>query len=275
MPNAVSSDNFPLDVTFLGTGTSVGIPMIGCDCDVCTSSDPRDNRTRSSIFIRTPELSILVDSGPDLRTQCLREGISHADAVLYTHAHMDHILGFDELRRFTPRAEDTLPIYAKQPVLDDLARMFTYAFNGENRYPGYIKPDPHAITDAPFTLGTTHPLTVTPLPVQHGKVDTVGYLFSTGATPRLAYIPDCKTLSPAAETLLSASPPETLVLDALRFEPPHPTHMSVDEALATTARIRPGRTYFIHFMHAISHARDEPKMPAGVQFAYDGLRLTC
>lgn len=257
-----------LEVTFLGTGTSVGVPMIGCDCEVCTSEDPRDKRTRSSIYVETPELKFIVDTGPDLRVQCLREGVKELDAVLYTHAHMDHIVGFDDLRRFSLGREATLDIFARPAVLADLRRMFDYAFNGENKYPGYIKPVAHAVA-GPFALGAT---LVTPLPVVHGKLETVGYLFSREGQKRFAYIPDCKALSETAKAAVEGV--GTLVVDALRHTE-HFTHQNFEEALATAAEARAGRTYFIHMADEILHARDDAALPDGVSLSYDGLRITC
>lgn len=257
-----------LDLTFLGTGTSVGVPMIGCDCGTCTSDDPRDHRTRASVHVRTPEVSAVVDTGPDFRMQCLREGIRHLDAVLYTHAHMDHVTGFDDLRRFCVGEDEAIELFARPSVLADLRRMFAYAFSGENRYRGYVKPEPRAVA-GPFALGATR---VTPLPVRHGKVETVGYLFERGGSRRLAYIPDCKELTATAVDAVRGV--GTLVIDALRFTP-HATHMNFDEALAAIREIRPGRAFLTHFMCEVCHERDEPALPEGVHLAYDGLSLEC
>lgn len=257
-----------LQFTFLGTGTSVGVPMIGCDCEVCRSDDPRDRRTRCSVLVTTPEAALIVDSGPDLREQCLRENITEVDAVLYTHGHMDHVTGFDELRRFCVGDDETIPLYARPSVLADLRRMFAYAFSGENRYRGYIKPEPRAIA-GPFTVGET---LVTPLAVEHGKVETVGFLFSRDGKKRVAYIPDCKTLSAVAEEAIRGV--ETLVIDALRFTP-HVTHMNFEEALAAVQKASPGRAFLTHFSDEVSHARDEPTLPPGVHLAYDGLKIDC
>ncbi len=133
-----------IEITFLGTGTSQGVPMIACACPVCTSTDPRDNRTRSSVFVRTPEAAFVVDTGPDFRAQCLRERIGGVDAVVYTHAHTDHIMGFDDLRRFCDlQPENKMPIYASPETMTDLQRVFRFAFDGTARFPGYIKPEPH------------------------------------------------------------------------------------------------------------------------------------
>jgi len=207
-----------LNLTFLGTGTSVGVPMVGCECEVCRSEDPRDQRLRCSVLIETAEARWLVDAGPDLRQQCLRERIRELDAVIFTHPHVDHILGFDDLRRFTVGRDESLPVYAQASCLRILEQMFFYIFNGENRYPGYFKPDPQVI-DGCFELGATE---VVPIPVEHGKVECAGFLFRRGGRSLLAYIPDCKRIPEASMAALDGV--ECLVIDALRDDP-HPTHM--------------------------------------------------
>ncbi|CAN5385443.1 MBL fold metallo-hydrolase [soil metagenome] len=253
-----------LDVTFLGTGTSVGVPVIGCRCQVCTSEDSRDKRLRSSVLITTPKVQFVVDTGPDFRSQCLRAGIRHLDAALFTHAHTDHIMGFDDLRRFTVGADATLPVYARPSVLADLARIYEFAFNGQNRYPGYLKPEPHPVL-GPFDLGD---LTVTPLPVSHGKVETIGYLFSHHGHPLLAYLPDCKSVSDQATNAIRGV--HSLVLDALRHSP-HPTHMNIDEATAFSSAVGARHTYFTHLADEILHARDSALLPDRITLAHDGL----
>src|ERR1700736_2278043 len=161
-----------LAVTFLGTGTSQGVPMIGCDCEVCRSSDPRDKRLRSSVYIETPETSFVVDTGTDFRTQALRENIRRVDAVVFTHSHTDHIMGFDDLRRFS-HARGSMPVYASAETMRDLERVFEFAFKALNPSPGYLKPEPHLI-NGPFQLGST---IITPLTVPHGEFFVNGYLF--------------------------------------------------------------------------------------------------
>ena len=255
-----------LEITFLGTGTSVGIPMIGCGCAVCRSDDPRDKRHRCSIYVRTPESAWVVDTGPDFRTQCLREDIVRLDAALFTHAHTDHIMGFDDLRRFTLPADATIPVYANAGCLAVLERVFEFAFNGENRYPSYLKPDPHRL-DGPFQLGGT---VVTPLPVQHGKVETNGFLFSRAGRKLAAYISDCKT--PLPEAIDAMQGVDTLIIDALRYTP-HPTHMSFSEATALAAQVRASRAFFTHFNCDVSHARAEQELPDHIRPAYDGLKI--
>ena len=261
------ADTPELEITFLGTATSVGVPAIGCDCATCHSEDPRDKRLRSSIYVRTPEAAWVVDTGPDFRTQCLRENIRHLDAAIYTHPHMDHLAGFDELRRFCLAEDAVLPIYALPSCLAVLERMFQYAFNGQNRYRGYLKPESRMI-DGPFFLGETQ---IVPLPVRHGKVETIGFLFRRGDRKLCAYLSDIKEAPP--ETIALMKGVDTLVVDALRHTE-HPTHMSIQEALAFRLQVEAKRTWFTHFQCEVMHARDEPQMPADVRFAYDGLKLT-
>lgn len=252
-------------VTFLGTGTSIGVPVIGCDCAVCQSTDTRNKRLRSSIYIETEACCWVVDTGPDFRAQCLRENIRRVDAVIYTHSHMDHVVGFDDLRRFTFGDID-LPIHATASCMDDLRRMFGYAFSGENRYTGYIKPAPHEI-EGPFVLGEC---VVTPLPVQHGKVETIGFHFQMPGGRRFGYVSDCKILMP--ETIRVLEGVDVLVLDALRFTP-HPTHMNFEEALAMREQLGAGETWFTHFSDEVDHEKAEAALPKGVALAYDGLKL--
>ena len=256
-----------LKLTFLGTGTSVGIPVVGCDCETCTSEDPHDRRLRASVLVELPQAKVLVDCGPDLRQQCLNAGITELDAVLITHPHADHVTGFDDLRRFTVGAEDSIPVFARQSCLEVLERMFFYAFNGENRYVGYLKPEPRPV-GGPFEFGGAR---IHPLAVDHGKVECVGYLFEVGGRKVLAYIPDCKRIQEEAMEALEGV--ECLVVDALRGEP-HPTHMSFDESLDVARELEPRETWFTHIAHEVLHAREGARLPEGVQIAYDGLVLS-
>lgn len=254
-----------LTITFLGTGTSHGVPMIGCDCAVCRSDDPRDQRTRSSIYVETPETAWVVDTGTDFRAQVLREGIRRLDAVVYTHSHTDHIMGFDDLRAFCAGGRD-LPIFASRETMADLERAFIFAFNGRNQFPGYIRPAPRFI-EGPFRLGETE---ITPLPVLHGRAHVNGYLLSRGGAPLVAYLSDCKVVPD--ETLELIRGVRTLIIDALRWRS-HPTHLSVNEALEVSRRVAPAETWFTHICHELGHAATEAELPGSVRIAFDGLKL--
>jgi phosphoribosyl 1,2-cyclic phosphate phosphodiesterase len=264
LPTQLSTRNSQLRLTFLGTGTSQGVPMIGCDCDVCRSPDPRDNRLRSSIYIETPECSWVVDTGTDFRTQALREDIRKVDAVVFTHSHTDHIMGFDDLRRFS-HARGSMAVYASRETMRDLERVFQFAFNTSNPVPYYLKPEPHII-DGPFKLGET---LITPLPVPHGDSIVNGYLFSRGDDKLVAYLSDCSAVPDSIIDLIAGV--KVLIIDALR-DKPHPTHLSVGQALEAAARVKSEATYFTHICHDLPHAA-ESRLPAHTQIAYDGLKL--
>lgn len=254
-----------LTITFLGTGTSQGVPMIGCDCAVCTSADARDRRTRASVFVETPEAAWVIDTGPEFRLQCLRESIRRLDAVVFTHSHTDHIMGFDDLRAFCHGGRD-LPIYASNETMRDLKRVFAFAFNGENLFPGYVRPVPHIVSD-PFSIGNT---VLTPLPVRHGRAHVLGYLLSRGGEKLAAYLSDCKEVP--GQTIETIRGVHTLVIDALRHRE-HPTHLNIAEALAVTQRVAPRETWFTHLCHELPHAETEAGLPPAVRIAYDGLKL--
>jgi len=251
-------------VTFLGTGTSQGVPMIGCDCDVCRSPDPRDQRLRSSIYVETPECSLVVDTGTDFRTQALRENIRNVDAVIFTHSHTDHIMGFDDLRRFS-HARGSMPVYASAETMRDLERVFQFAFNTSNPAPYYLKPEPHVI-DGPFKLGET---LITPLPVPHGDSIVNGYLFSRANQKLVVYLSDCSAVPDKIVEEISGV--KALIIDALR-DRPHPTHLSVGQALEIAARVKPEETYFTHICHDLPQSA-ESRLPVYTHIAYDGLKL--
>jgi phosphoribosyl 1,2-cyclic phosphate phosphodiesterase len=264
----VNSAGSDIEVVFLGTGTSVGIPMIGCDCAVCRSPDPRDKRDRCSVFMRTPEMSWIIDTGPDLRHQCLRENIRHIDAVLITHAHTDHIMGFDDLRRFTVAEDASLAVHATPPTMEALQRAFQFAFEGNQRYMGYFKPEPRLV-GGPFALGST---TVTPLPVVHSKVDTIGYLFTRSGRKRLAYISDVKEIPDGTMELLRGV--DVFVVDCLRRRQ-MPTHFTVEESLRAIDAVAPRLAYCTHMGHELSHAELCAEFPPHIRPAHDGLRIIC
>jgi len=265
LPIPITTHNSQLTLTFLGTGTSQGVPMIGCDCEVCRSPDPRDQRLRSSIYVETPECSFVVDTGTDFRTQALRENIRRVDAVVFTHSHTDHIMGFDDLRRFS-HARGSMPVYASAETMRDLERVFQFAFKTSNPVPYYLKPEPHVI-DGPFKLGGT---LITPLPVPHGDSIVNGYLFSRADQKLVAYLSDCSAVPRAIVDLIAGV--KVLIIDALR-DKPHPTHLSVKQALEVAARVGPGATYFTHIAHELPQSA-ESRLPPGVHIAYDGLELS-
>jgi len=241
--------------------------MIGCDCPVCLSDDPRDKRTRSSIYVETPEAAWVVDTGPEFRLQCLRERVRRVDAVVYTHAHTDHVMGFDDLRQFC-LGEKWLPLYAGAETMADLKRIFAFAFNGENLFPGYVRPEPRVIEPlASFHIGAT---TLTTLPVTHGRTTVFGYLFEREGRKLAAYLSDCKEVPDAVVERLRGV--EVLIVDALRHRF-HPTHMTVSEALEFVARVCPGAVWFTHLCHEVGHAETEAALPPHVRIAYDGLKL--
>ena len=252
-------------MVFLGTGTSHGVPTIGCDCDVCHSSDSRDKRTRSSIYVVTDDgLGILVDTTPDLRTQALRENIRRVDTVLLTHTHADHVMGLDETRRFNMLSGLPIPVYGDAPALNDVRQMFSYAFaSGAPRGGGV--PDLRLFPVAgPFCVGR---LDIVPLPLRHGPWNILGYRLGP-----LAYLTDCNEIP--AESWSRLQGVEVLVLDALRHKP-HPTHFTLEEAMAVAHRLGAARTFFTHIAHDLGHADTCASLPESMMLAYDGLQVEC
>lgn len=253
-------------MTFLGTGTSVGVPVIGCDCEVCTSPDPRNQRLRSSVLVRAGDTAVLVDSGPDLRAQALREGIRAIDAVVYTHAHLDHVAGFDELRAFCWKKDGPLPLHATAECMMTLKTMFGWAFSAENIFKGYVKPF-ECILEGPVSYAD---LKITPLPVEHAALQTVGFLFEYPGSRNIAYLPDVKRIP--AETMDRLRHVDVLVVDALRPFP-HPTHFSLEEALEAIAESGVREAWLTHLGHENEHATLDGQLPSGVRVAWDGLRI--
>lgn len=255
------------DLTFLGTGTSNGVPMIGCRCPVCTSDDPRDRRSRTSAVVRHGGLTLLVDTATELRTQALALGLDHIDAVLFTHAHADHTGGFDDLRRFNELGQRHLPIYAGPETAALLRHKFAYAF--EDVFPFYGgKPDLtlHEV-DGPFEVEGIDGdrVEVVPIPVRHGATRVLGYRFGD-----LAYVTDAKDVPASSRELLEGV--EVLVLNALR-ERPHPTHLSVAEAVEIVWQIGPREAYLVHISHELGHRAAVDLLPPGIEPAYDGLTI--
>ncbi|KIE58446.1 metallo-beta-lactamase [Methylacidiphilum kamchatkense Kam1] len=250
----------------LGSGTSQGVPMIGCRCATCLSTDPRDKRTRSSLYLTDGISSILIDTTPELRLQCLRENIQNVHSILFTHQHADHIMGFDDLRRFCDLIGTRLPIYASEEVIATLKRIFPYAFDPSLEKNGYLRIIPHIIEET-FQIGR---FTIHPFPLPHGKITTLGFLFELEKKKILAYLIDCKTIPQTIiERLLDV---EVLIIDALRDEP-HPTHLCTSEAITMAQRIGAKKTYFTHLTHHKSHKERQACLPPNIYVAYDGLAI--
>jgi len=253
-----------LQMTFLGTGTSVGVPVLTCDCDVCTSEDSRDRRLRASVLLQWRDAegvrrNILVDTATDLRQQALRLGLERVDAVLYTHSHADHLLGLDELRIYNFTQRESIPLYGSAETLAGIRRMFHYAFDDTAR--GVPRLTLHEL-DGPFELFDRR---VEPVPVDHGGMEVLAYRVGG-----LAYVTDVSGIPGRAAARIRDA--DVLVIDALRREP-HPAHFTLEEALEQIRRLRPGVAYLTHLSHEFRHAALEEEVPEGVEVAYDGLTI--
>lgn len=255
----------PLRVTFLGTGTSVGIPVVTCSCDVCTSGTERNQRLRASLLLEWPNdgagtaAKVLVDTSTDLRQQALRAGLDRVDAVVFTHAHADHILGLDELRIFNFVHRRSIPLYGTAPTLEAIQRMFAYAFDPAAIAAPRLEPNP--VGDRLELHGATLEL----VPVQHGSMEVLAIRFGD-----FAYVTDCNGISAAAADRLRGL--DVLVIDALR-RTPHRSHFSLDEALCEIERLGPRHAYLTHLSHDFDHESLERELPGNVSVAYDGLQL--
>jgi phosphoribosyl 1,2-cyclic phosphate phosphodiesterase len=249
-------------VTFLGTGTSHGVPMIGCDCAVCRSTDPHDRRWRTSIYLELPGVSILVDTSTDLREQALRFRVPRVDAILFTHSHADHVMGLDDVRRYNWLQGGGIPAYADAVTVGELTRTFHYIFADDTPKGGGLPQiDLHPVS-GPFVIGGH---TIVPVPLMHGRRVVLGYRVGD-----FAYLTDCSAIPDASWLLLHGV--RLLVVDALR-DRPHPTHFSVAQALEAIERIGPTRAWLTHIAHDLPHAATCARLPAGVELAYDGLTL--
>jgi phosphoribosyl 1,2-cyclic phosphate phosphodiesterase len=249
-----------IELLFLGTGTSAGVPMIGCHCEVCTSSDPRDKRNRPSVLVRYDNLSVLVDTTPELRVQCLANRIDRVDTVVYTHAHADHIMGLDDVRRFNAIKKGSIDVWADQKTFATLERCFHYAFLDPNAEPKVFRPHlVHRLINGPFQIGSQ---TWIPVPMVHGQFRVLGFRIGS-----LAYCTDVSQIPEESFEILKGV--ETLVLDALQPQP-HPAHFSLPEAMAAARRIGARQTWFTHITHNMLHAATNASLPSDMQLAHDG-----
>jgi phosphoribosyl 1,2-cyclic phosphate phosphodiesterase len=249
-------------VTLLGTGTSQGVPVIACDCDVCTSKDPKDKRLRVSVLIEAKGKTIVIDSGPDFRYQMLRAGVKHLDAIIFTHEHKDHIAGLDDIRAFNYRQQHALNVYAHKRVHSALRSEFHYAFS-EYKYPGVPQINLYEIDKNPFSVGG---IRIIPIEVMHHKLPVLGFRIGD-----FTYITDAKTISDEAREKIRGS--KFLVLNALQKET-HISHLTLSEAIEFASEINAETTFFTHISHKLGKHKDIIKeLPAGMELAYDGLEL--
>ncbi|HTN21558.1 MAG TPA: MBL fold metallo-hydrolase [Pelobium sp.] len=249
-----------MKITFLGTGTSQGVPVIACNCEVCQSIDLRDKRLRSSILIESEEKTVIIDTGPDFRQQMLRQNVQKLDAVVFTHAHKDHVAGLDDIRAFNFKQQSAMDIYATPVVEEGLKREFYYIFS-EFKYPGIPLIDIHTIYDEPFSVGD---IEFNPIEVMHFKLPVLGFRIKD-----FTYITDAKTVSESEQEKIKGT--KILVINALQREK-HVSHFTLSEAIAFAERIGAEKTYFTHISHRLGRFEHVSKeLPAGIELAYDGL----
>lgn len=253
-------------IMLLGTGTSVGIPMIGCDCETCQSEDPRDKRLRTACHVQAGDLSIVIDTGPDFRVQMLRAQVRRVDAVLWTHHHFDHVMGLDDLRPYFFDCKTPIPCFAHRQSVDTLQRIFPYVWDNNGVYPGTLD---LKIAQAPFKIrsryGSSDFVKVTPIEVMHGRMHLNGYRLGN-----FAYLTDVSHIPETEYHKLQDL--ELLVLDALRPQK-HPRHFSITEAVDIARTIGAKQTVFIHMSHQVLHARESAQLPETMLFGYDGMTL--
>ncbi|MGC2162915.1 MAG: MBL fold metallo-hydrolase [Silvibacterium sp.] len=251
------------EIVILGSGTSMGVPTLGCNCAVCTSADPRNARSRPSIAVQWDAHTVIIDTGQDFRQQALREHIQRIDAVLYTHAHADHILGMDDLRPLSFQHPDGLPLYADDATAAVLHRIFEYTFSPNARYPTRARVQLRALNGhESVEIGG---LRFQRVPLQHGDLTVAGYRFGSAA-----YLTDMNAIPDSSLLLLENL--DLLIIDALRWNH-HPSHNNVEQALQWIERVAPRRAFFTHIAHELDHAKTEAQLPANVRLAYDGLRI--
>lgn len=252
----------PLKITFLGSGTSSGVPMIACDCEVCTSTDKKDKRLRSSILVQSPNTTLVVDTGPDFRYQMLREKVKHLDAVLFTHPHKDHLAGLDDIRAFNFFSRKPMQIYADSLTEEAVRRDFYYAFS-DTKYPGTPELNMNTFNFEPFIIGD---IPVIPVPVWHLKMPVMGFRFG-----KFTYITDANRIDDESKEKIKGS--EILVLNALRKKK-HISHFTLEEAIAMAQELKVPNTYFTHISHQLGlHAAIEAELPEGIHLSYDQLIL--
>jgi phosphoribosyl 1,2-cyclic phosphate phosphodiesterase len=248
-------------LTVLGSGTSMGVPTIGCGCAVCHSSDPHDRRTRPSVMVEYEGRRVLIDTTPDFRQQAIREGIRCLDAVLYTHAHADHILGLDDLRPLTFHCAGKIPLYAQEPALRRIESMFSYIFAGDYKYGGIAQVELNLLQGPLELFGVIFE----PIPVLHGDVEICGFRFGSAA-----YLTDHSDIPESSLPRLQGL--DILFLDALRHKP-HPTHSTLENSLAIVDRLKPRRAFFTHISHDLAHEATNATLPPHARLSYDGLKL--
>jgi len=252
----------PLKITVLGSGTSVGVPTIGCHCAVCASTDPRDNRLRPSILISYQGRNVLVDTTPDFRTQALRAGVDRLHAVVYTHAHADHMMGLDDIRPFNFRQSGDIPVYAAPETMAAIRRSFPYIFDGVQKTTNIPHIAPRLIDGSPFDL---FGLEFLPIPILHGPQTIYGFRFGNAA-----YLTDHHEIPASSMEMLGGL--DVIFLDALRYKP-HPTHSTVERSVKTVELLGARRAFFTHICHDLGHERAESLLPPHIRLAYDGLEV--
>ena len=257
-------------LTFLGTGTSMGVPTLGCDCAVCTSAvspdgDPHNRRTRPSIRLAYNNHIVLIDTGPDFHAQALREDIRRVDAVLYTHGHADHVMGFDDLRPLSFRGQGNLPVYADEATANSIERIFECTFRKEDRYPTSARVQIHRIDPTPGAGVELFGACFRRVPVTHGRQEITGYRFGNAA-----YLTDLSDLPAISRPLLQNL--DVLIIDALRRDP-HPSHSHLEKSVALVEELKPRRAYFTHMSHDLDHEATNAKLPPHIRLAYDGQQI--
>ncbi len=250
-----------MEITFLGTGTSHGIPVLTCDCTVCTSNNPKNRRTRSSLWVRHKGTSLLIDTATEFRMQAIQANIQQVDGVLYTHCHADHVFGFDDLRVFSKLTNKSIPIYGNEPTMAEFRDVFSYVFRRTQEGGGKPQVETIVVED-PFQV---QDVVVQPIPIFHGLLPILGYRID-----KLAYITDCSYIPPASLELLQGL--DVLILGVVRYKP-HPTHMHVEQALYLAETLKAKHTYFTHISHLLDHEEVSKSLPEGVFVAYDGLTI--